>query len=85
MSGKSSANADAQLVDFLENINSRSVYLALVDELAAYAVCKDLNGRYTFVSRSYAAKLGQTPADLIGKSDFDFYPAELRFPGDDRL
>ncbi len=67
-------------------IDTRRLYLSLIEELPALVACKDTEGRFSVVSRSYAEMLGVEPSDVIGKTDFDFYPTELaeRFRNEDQ-
>ncbi|MGI9517471.1 MAG: response regulator [Pirellulaceae bacterium] len=58
-------------------IDTQRLYLSLIEELPALVCCKDIEGRFTVVSRSYAEMLGVQPVEVIGKSDFDFYSREL--------
>lgn len=48
---------------------------------------KDRNSVFISVNKQFANDLGMTPEELIGKSDFDFFPAELaeKYCEDDRL
>ena len=37
---------------------------------------KDLDGRFITVNESYAKHLGVSVSDVVGKTDYDFYPKE---------
>jgi PAS domain S-box-containing protein len=56
---------------------SEALYHSLVETLPLSVWRKDLAGRYTFANKRYWESLGRLPDDVIGKTDFDFYPAEL--------
>jgi len=38
---------------------------------------KDKNNRFIMVNKTKAEHVGSTPEDIIGKTDFDFYPREI--------
>src|SRR5688572_11955176 len=57
--------------------DSEALYHSLVDTLPQNVFRKDLDGRLTFVNRKYCETTGLAPEDLLGKTDFDLYPAEL--------
>ncbi len=51
---------------------------ALVDELPDQIYIKDPEGRYVFNNINYAKALGtSSPEEVVGKTDFEFYPQEL--------
>ncbi len=54
-----------------------SLYRSLVDHLPMYVLRKDLQGRFTFANDSFCQLLGKPRGDILGKTDFDFYPREL--------
>ncbi|WP_153130099.1 EAL domain-containing protein [Dechloromonas hortensis] len=59
---------------------------ALLDNFPYLVWLKDTESRFLAVNRVYATAVGETStANLIGKSDFDFWPAELaeRYRADD--
>lgn len=56
---------------------SEVFYHSLVESLPQNILRKDCEGRFTFGNQRFCAKLGVTQEELIGKTDFDFYPAEL--------
>lgn len=63
--------AEEQLQD------SQALYRSLVDNLPMCILRKDRKGRITFANNEFYRYSGKTEADLIGKTDFDFYPHEL--------
>ncbi len=65
---------------------SESTYRTLVENLPHRIVLKDLESRYLSVNGAFARGLGVRQEDVIGKTDYDFYPPELadKYIGDDR-
>jgi len=57
--------------------NSESLYHSLVETLPLNVFRKDREGRFTFVNRLFCGTSGKLPAELLGRTDFDFYPPEL--------
>jgi diguanylate cyclase (GGDEF)-like protein/PAS domain S-box-containing protein len=57
--------------------DSEALYHSLVDTLPQNVFRKDLDGRTTFVSRKYCETLKMRPEEVLGKTDFDFFPADL--------
>jgi two-component system, sensor histidine kinase and response regulator len=57
--------------------DARTLYSSLVENLPVHVLRKDLDGRFTFVGQSFCNLLNKTAEEIIGKSDFDFYPNEL--------
>lgn len=57
--------------------HSQAFYHSLVENLPQNILRKDLEGRFTFGNKRFCAELGVTPEKLLGKTDFDFFPAEL--------
>ena len=49
----------------------------MIDDLPDCIYVKDVEGR--FLARSWPPRImgGAVPSDLLGKTDFDFYPPEL--------
>src|SRR5690606_19145022 len=50
---------------------------ALIDNLPDLIYVKDEQSRFLVANRAVAEQMGTTPAELLGKTDFDFYPDEL--------
>jgi PAS domain S-box-containing protein/putative nucleotidyltransferase with HDIG domain len=65
---------------------NRNQFKAVVDTVPDKIMLKDINSVYVSCNASYAADLGIDPDGIAGKSDFDFFPAELatRYQADDR-
>ena len=56
----------------------RNLLRVLVDNLLDYIYVKNLNSQFIINNSSHVKILGaQTPDELIGKTDFDFFPREL--------
>ncbi len=58
-------------------LQSQSLYSSLVETLPIYVLRKDLQGRFTFANRLFCGLLGKPLEEVVGKTDFDFYPKEL--------
>ncbi len=58
----------------------------LLEHLPHRILVKDRDSVMTFCNTRYAADLGLTPAEIIGKTAFDFHPADLAaaYQADDR-
>ncbi len=56
---------------------SETFYQTLVETLPQNILRKDLQGRFTFANRRFCASLGKESGEIIGKTDFDLFPAEL--------
>ncbi len=65
--------------------HSEAFYRSLVETLPQNFLRKDLAGRFTFVNSRFCATIGVKYADVIGKTDFDLFPAELaaKYQADD--
>lgn len=65
---------------------SEVIHHSLVETLPQSILRKDLEGRFTFVNKRFCAELGRKDHEIIGKTDFDFYPEELarKYREDDR-
>lgn len=66
--------------------DSEAMYESLVDTLPMNLYRKDRAGRVTFTNRRYCELRGVTPAEMIGKTDYDMFPPELadKYTADDR-
>jgi PAS domain S-box-containing protein len=56
---------------------SEALYHSLVETLPLSVWRKDLKGRFIFANERFCASVGRPLAEVIGKTDFDFFPAEL--------
>jgi len=66
----------------------RNVLRAMIDLMPANVYAKDIDGRFIACNARVAECMGTTPAELIGKTDFDFYPrpmAEKFFADEQKL
>jgi PAS domain S-box-containing protein len=66
--------------------DSEALYASLVENLPVQVLRKDLDGKFTFANKSFCQLLGHPADQIVGKNDFDFYPAELaqKYRRDDR-
>ena len=70
-----------------ENLrNSETLYHSLVETLPQNIFRKDIEGRFTFANRQFCKMLGKTLDQIVGKTDFDFFPHDLaeKYQRDDR-
>jgi len=67
-------------------ISSEAFYHSLVEHLPQNMFRKDLSERFTFANQRFCQLLGKPLEEIIGKTDWDFYPAELaaKYQKDDR-
>lgn len=56
---------------------SERLMVSLVETLPQNVLRKDLAGRFTFVNNVFCRMLGRTKEQILGKTDFDLFPAEL--------
>src|SRR5437660_1607886 len=56
---------------------SEALYHSLVEYLPQNVFRKDLDGRVTFGNQRYCATLRRPLEEIIGKNDYDFFPAAL--------
>src|SRR6185503_8211281 len=61
----------------VELITQEAFYHSLVEHLPQNIFRKDLNERFTFANQRFCQLLGRSREEIIGKTDFDFYPPEL--------
>ncbi len=57
--------------------NSESLYHSLVETMPQNVFRKDLLGRFTFANQQYCRHYKCNLEDILGKTDFDFFPKEL--------
>ena len=58
--------------------HGRSLLQTLINNVPDYIYVKDLHHRFLVANAALARRMGAVnPDDLLGKSDFDFYPKEL--------
>ncbi|MEN9574876.1 MAG: Sensor protein ZraS [Verrucomicrobiota bacterium] len=65
--------------------DSEAFYQSLVENLPQYIFRKDLQGKFTFANRRFCVELGKTLDEIVGRTDFDFFPGELatKYQADD--
>jgi len=70
-----SASAERRnLADALAH--ERNVLRTMIDLIPVFIYAKDVHSRFTACNRLVAQRMGTEPAELIGKTDFDFFPRE---------
>jgi len=57
--------------------NSESLYHSLVETMPQNVFRKDRQGRFTFANQQYCNHYKCKLEDILGKTDFDFFPKEL--------
>ncbi len=90
-------SAEGLLVMFLRDITSRNrseaalresenKYRTLLENIPQKIFVKDVAHNYVSVNEHCALDLGIRPEDVVGKSDYDFFPKELadKYRADDR-
>jgi sigma-B regulation protein RsbU (phosphoserine phosphatase) len=65
---------------------SEALYHSLVETLPQNIFRKDLEFRFTFANQQFCKTLGRSLDEIVGKTDFDFFPRELaeKYQQDDR-
>ncbi len=66
--------------------DSEALYHSLVETMPQNVFRKDLHGRFTFANQQYCKHYKCKLEDILGKTDFDFFPKELaeQYQKDDR-
>ena len=66
--------------------DSEAFYQSLVESLPQYIYRKDAQGHFTFANRRFCVELGRTFQEIVGHTDYDFFPAELaaKYQADDQ-
>src|SRR5688572_13099949 len=66
--------------------NSSDILQAVIEATPDAIFVKDVEGRYVLVNDAAARFLGRSPAEIIGRRDFELYPEETarQFVEDDR-
>jgi two-component system cell cycle sensor histidine kinase/response regulator CckA len=66
--------------------SSEAKYRTLVENLSQTIFLKDRDLRFVAVNQPFCRNLGRTEQEIIGKTDFDFFPEELaeKYRADDR-
>jgi PAS domain S-box-containing protein len=82
--GETASGQRQNLADALAH--ERNVLRTMIDLIPAMIYAKDAQSRFTACNELVARRMGVGPADLIGKTDFDFFPREMaeRFFADEQ-
>ena len=57
--------------------HERNVLRTMIDLIPAFIYAKDAHSRFTACNKLVANRMGVDPSELIGKTDFDFFPREM--------
>jgi two-component system NtrC family sensor kinase len=57
--------------------HERNVLRTMIDLIPAFIYAKDAHSRFTACNKLVANRMGVAPAELIGKTDFDFFEREM--------
>jgi PAS domain S-box-containing protein len=57
--------------------HERNVLRTMIDLIPAFIYAKDAHSRFTACNKLVANRMGAAPGELIGKTDFDFFPREM--------
>ncbi len=57
--------------------HERNVLRTMIDLIPAFIYAKDAHSRFTACNELVARRMGASPEELIGKTDFDFFPREM--------
>jgi PAS domain S-box-containing protein len=73
-------------IDILGDVSWESKYKTLLENLPQKIFLKDTNSVYISCNENYARDLKINAEEIVGKTDYDFYPRELaeRYRADDR-
>jgi two-component system NtrC family sensor kinase len=69
------SEAETNLADALAH--ERNVLRTMIDLIPAFIYAKDAQSRFTAANKLVANRMGVEPEELIGKTDFDFFPREM--------
>jgi PAS domain S-box-containing protein len=67
-------------------MESEAFYQSLVETLPMALFRKDVEGRVTFANQLFCEVLRRSPSDILGRTDYDFFPRDLaeKYRADDR-
>jgi sigma-B regulation protein RsbU (phosphoserine phosphatase) len=67
--------------------HSEALYHSLVETLPQNIFRKNLEYRFTFANQQFCRVLGRSLEEIVGKTDFDFFPKEMaeKYQRDDRV
>jgi PAS domain S-box-containing protein len=75
---RDSSTASAEHRSLAEALaHERNVLRTMIDLMPAFIYAKDAQSRFTACNKLVANRMGVTPPELIGKTDFDFFPPEM--------
>jgi PAS domain S-box-containing protein len=57
--------------------HERNVLRTMIDLIPAFIYAKDAHSRFTACNKLVANRMGVAPGELIGRTDFDFFPREM--------
>jgi PAS domain S-box-containing protein len=57
--------------------HERNVLRTMIDLIPAFIYAKDAQSRFTACNKLVAQRMGVTPEQALGKTDFDFFPREM--------
>ena len=57
--------------------HERNVLRTMIDLIPAFIYAKDAHSRFTACNKLVANRMGVDPEQLIGRTDFDFFPREM--------
>ncbi len=66
--------------------DSQAMYSSLVEGLPLAVLRKNCQGQFTFANQAFCRLLKRPLEEILGKTDFDFYPSDLaeKYQADDR-
>ena len=73
--GRTASGERQNLADALAH--ERNVLRTMIDLIPAFIYAKDANSRFTACNELVARRMGTSPEQLVGKTDFDFFPPEM--------
>ncbi|MGQ0633883.1 MAG: sensor histidine kinase [Planctomycetaceae bacterium] len=67
-------------------LDAEAMYRSFAEGLPIHLVCKDRAGRFTFANGLFCRELGHPLHEIVGRTDYDFFSAELadKYCADDR-
>ena len=68
---------DAHDLDVYVKAHRSGPLFAILDEVRDYVFIKDVEGCFLFSNRAHLAHLGRKESEVLGKTDFDLFPARL--------
>ena len=87
MVASSSATAQPTSADYQRQRRaSIELYASVLENLPAFIVCKDVEGRFVYVNDQFAKREGLSVAEIVGKTDYDLYESDRadRYRAEDR-